>query len=61
MKTKLYYVSIRCYYEDGQTTHRQEIKLSDIAKWIEAYRFTHPNVQSISAKIWFNNMDMKEE
>lgn len=28
--------------------------LTDIKKWVEAYRFTHPNVQSISIKIWFD-------
>lgn len=51
-KSRLYNCTIRCYY--GDTTynqHRQMLKLSDIEKWIEAYRFTHPHVKSFSVQI----------
>lgn len=49
-------ISFRCYYtQPGDfTTHYQTMQLKDIAKWVEAYRFTHPGVQSISVKIWFH-------
>ena len=52
---KTYQISFRCYYPDGEpTNHRQELKLKDIPKWIEAYIFTHPNCESITVKVWFN-------
>lgn len=50
----MYDLSFRCYYGPGDhTTHHQTLRLSEIPKWVEAYKFTHPNVQSISIKIWF--------
>lgn len=53
---RTYDISFRCYFpEQGNyTTHRQAMPLKDIPKWIEAYTFTHPNVESISVKIWFD-------
>ena len=33
-------------------THTQEMKLTDIPKWIEAYRFTHPACESVTVKVW---------
>lgn len=53
-------VSIRCYYTDGTyTKHYQELELKDLRKWIEAYRFTHPNVRSISIRVWFEGEGAK--
>lgn len=50
---KLYDVSIRCYFSKADyTQHYQTMPLTDIAKWVEAYKFTHPNVRSITVKIW---------
>lgn len=50
---KLYNVSFRCHYPKGTyTTHRQTMPLRDIPKWMEAYMFTHPEVKSISVKVW---------
>lgn len=53
-------ISFRCYYEKGtkHTTHIQTLKLADIPKWIDCYKFTHPNCEAISAKVWFS--DLKE-
>lgn len=57
-KSKVYGVSFRCYYEQGdKTQHYQTMPLRDIPKWIEAYQFTHPNVQSISVKIWTHDRE----
>lgn len=52
-------VSFRCYYgsPDESTTHYRTMPLADIPKWIEAYRFTHPDVQSITCKVWFKGKD----
>ena len=50
-----YIVSFFCYYEENLIKHFQKIKLSDIPLWVKAYSFTHPNVKSISAKIWLDN------
>lgn len=56
MKSKEYEISFRCYYEnDTCTNHRQMLQLKDIPKWLESYRFTHPEVRSITVKIWFEN------
>lgn len=53
---KTYSVSLRCFYPKGNhTTHRQTMPLRDIKRWIEAYSFTHPDVESISAKIWLKD------
>ena len=54
---KLYEISIRCYF-NGQrnyTTHYQTMPLKDVAKWVEAYRFTHPNVEAITFKLWMKD------
>lgn len=48
-------ISFRCHYPNGEyTQHRQELPLKDLKKWIESYKFTHPDVVSISVKIWFH-------
>lgn len=48
-----YNICFRCKYPDGgQTEHRQDLKLNEIHKWIEAYFYTHPRVETISVKIW---------
>ena len=53
-------VSFRCYFERNgdmlfNTHYVPDFPLADIPKWIECYRFTHPNVMSINVKIWFVN------
>lgn len=56
MKAEEYDLSIRCYYGPmNYTQHRQRQKLADIPKWIKAYQFKHPNVKSITVKIWLDN------
>lgn len=49
-------VSFRCYFpgRGNYTTHHQVLPLTDIRKWVECYRFTHPNVEAITVKIWFH-------
>ncbi len=53
-QTKDYNVSFRCSFPgaDNKTQHYMTMPLKDIAKWIKAYRFTHPNLQSITVKVW---------
>lgn len=57
--TEKYNVSFRCFYDDdpaNRTTHfRPAFPVSEIPRWIDAYRFTHPNCVSISCKVWFAN------
>ena len=61
MKKATFDISIRCHYPNGgQTEHRQPLKLADIPKWIEAYKFTHPQCSSVSIKIWFSDLNKKE-
>lgn len=52
-------ISFRCFYgkPEESTTHYRVMPLEDIPKWIEAYQFTHPCVQSITCKIWFKGKD----
>lgn len=57
MKSKIFSVSFICHYNDNQTKHRQEMPLKDVPKWIEAYKFTHPDCKSISLKIWFSDIE----
>lgn len=50
---KQYNISFRCFYADGSyTTHRQDMSLKEIGKWIEAYTFTHPECKRISVSVW---------
>lgn len=61
MKKTVFDTSIRCHYPNGESTnHHQLLKLSDIPKWLEAYKFTHPHCKSISVKIWFSDLDKTE-
>lgn len=59
--TNTYGISFRCYFPDEggvsthYSTHYQRIPLSDLPLWVEAYRFTHPNCLSVTAKVWFND------
>ena len=49
-----YDLSFRCYYDNRNCNdHRQLLHLNDIPRWIQAYKFTHPNCISITVKIWF--------
>lgn len=48
-------ICFRCYFPGGHyTEHRQELPLEGIPVWLEAYKYTHPNVVSISVKVWFH-------
>ena len=60
VNTEKYNVSFRCFFDgDGSphyTTHYcPDFPVKDIAKWLNAYRFTHPNCTSVSCKVWFVN------
>lgn len=62
-RKKDYHMSIRCYFPgggDNKTQHYQIMPLRDIAKWIEAYQFTHPNCESITVKVWLKDEDKQE-
>ena len=54
--TKEYRLSIRCYFPGtgNYTHHMQDMPLKDIPKWVEAYKFTHPKLESITVKIYMN-------
>lgn len=62
MKKEIYHFSIRAYFgsdPENNVTHHQEMPLKDIPKWIECYRFTHPNVTAITVKCWFDKREEK--
>ena len=49
-------LSIRAYFPGGGScTHHQDLSLKDIAKWVEAYQFTHPDTEAITVKIWLHD------
>ena len=56
-----YPLSFRCYFpsDDGASfvTKYQRLPLKDVAKWVKAYQFTHPNCLSISVKIWLTERE----
>lgn len=61
-KSRLYNMTIRCYYgEQNYSMHRQELKLTEIEKWIEAYKFTHPHVKSFSVQITIKGDEHESE
>lgn len=52
----MYDVTFFCDFPDGgRTKHQAHMDLADIGKWIDCYKFTHPNCRAISAKIWFHD------
>lgn len=61
-KQQQYDVSLRCQYPNGDCTHhRQLLQLKEIPKWIEAYHFTHPEVKSISIKVWLTDLKINTQ
>lgn len=56
----IYRVSFRCYFDTDYTQHYQDIALKDVAKWINAYKFTHPNCKAITFRISFENQERSE-
>lgn len=58
----MFNVCFRCYYPDGSyTEHRLSLSVSDIPRWLDSYKFTHPNCLSISFKIWWSDINTKEK
>lgn len=48
------HMSFKCYYQDGDPClHYRDMPMEDIPKWIDAYKFTHPNCTAITVKVWF--------
>lgn len=46
-------VNFRCFFTDGGSNdHYRVLPLEAIPIWIEAYQYTHPEVRSISVKVW---------
>lgn len=52
-------ISFFCYYPDSDQPCKkvQVLKLADIPKWIDAYKFTHPACQAITVKVWCNEKE----
>lgn len=60
--TDKYNVSFRCFFDTEEGTHYTnhyvpQFPLADVPRWIDSYRFTHPNCVSISCKVWFAERD----
>lgn len=53
-------MNFRCYYTDGQPcNHYRELSMEDVGKWMDAYKFTHPNCIAITVKVWFDKEEVK--
>ena len=64
MKTaKQYAMSIRCHFpgKGNYTQHYPVMPLKDVQKWVEAYEFTHPNVESVTIKVWLHDKEVQHE
>lgn len=58
MQDMIFDLSFRCYYDNGNTTnHFQSLRLADIPRWIDSYKFTHPGCISITVKLWFSDLE----
>ena len=57
IKKQTFKFSFHCFFpKDPIPTKKvQELTIAEIPKWIEAYKFTHPNCEAISLKMWFND------
>ena len=60
---KAYRLSIRCYFPGtgNYTHHMADLPLKDVGKWVEAYRYTHPTLESISIKIYMGKEAGQDE
>lgn len=63
---KQYDVNFRCYFPGAgnHTNHHCTMPLKEVERWVESYYFTHPNVESITVKVWFKSfesVDTKEK
>lgn len=48
-------VSFRCFYRGNCASHHvQDLRLSEIPKWIECYKFTHPACLYITVMVRFS-------
>ena len=56
-----YLLSFRCYCPESShySHHVQELALEEIGRWMEAYRFTHPNVAAITVRVLFGRKEEK--
>lgn len=60
---KAYHIRFRCHFgknPKNYVDHDAVMPLGDVPKWLEAYHFTHPNVQSVSMKYWPNDEEVQE-
>lgn len=59
MTEQIFYISFHCFYPGCDTPCRKEqkLKLSEIPRWIDSYKFTHPNCTSIAVKVWFSSTE----
>lgn len=49
-------MNFRCYFPNGnKNDHRRTLKVEEIPRWIDSYKFTHPDCCSITVKLWFEN------
>lgn len=63
---KRYGMNFRCYFPGtgNHTNHHCTMPLKDVERWVEAYQFTHPNIESITVKVWlkdFESVETKEK
>lgn len=52
-KHKEYSLSIRCFFigSTRYTQHYAVMPLRDLEKWVEAYQYTHPTLESVMVRI----------
>lgn len=59
---RAYHIRFRCFFggkRDNYVDHNVTLALADVPKWLEAYHFTHPNVQSVTFKYWPNDEEVQ--
>lgn len=58
MKARILKVSFQAYFKDGGSSrHYAEVKETELGKWLDCYKFTHPNCESITIKYWFDEKE----
>lgn len=52
-RRKEYSLSIRCFFINSEryTQHYTVMPLRDLEKWVEAYQYTHPTLESVMVRI----------
>lgn len=53
----IYRIKFQCFYPNGnKCDHWQDLTITQIPRWVDSYKFTHPDCIAISVHVNFEKM-----